>query len=144
MNIVLLLFFNLAKPILKVFNQYFKYELCLHDDDDVDRMSMMMKLIRCQQWWWWSNWSDVNDDDDDDDDVIDKMSMMMIKSIRWYCWGVLIHSAVFFSLIKSPKAIMIDSIFLKILIELLKLLKGTVKEMQQKRSISKWKQVIWT
>lgn len=49
MNIVLLLFFNLAKPILKVFNQYFKYELCLHDDDDVDQMSMMMKLIRCQQ-----------------------------------------------------------------------------------------------
>lgn len=46
MNIVLLLFFNLAKPILKVFNQYFKYELCLHDDDDVDQMSMMMKLIR--------------------------------------------------------------------------------------------------
>lgn len=41
----------------------------------------------------------------------------------------------FFLLIKSPKAIMIDSIFLKILIELLKLLKGTVKEMQQKRSI---------
>lgn len=110
MNIVLLLFFNLAKPILKVFNQYFKYELCLHDDDDVDQMSMMMRLIRCQQWWWWSNWSDVNDDDDD---VIDKMSMMMIKSIRWYCWGVLIHSAVFFSLIKSPKAIiMIDSNFL--------------------------------
>lgn len=31
---------------------------------------------------------------------------------------------------------MIDSIFLKILIELLKLLKGTVKEMQQKKSAS--------
>lgn len=124
MNIVLLLVFNLAKPILKVCNQYF---------------NMSIVMIRCQ-WWWWSNWSDVNNDDDD---VIDQMSMMMMKLIRWYSWGVLIHNAVFFHLLKVQKQLWLI-LFFKILIELLKLLKGTVKEMQQKRSISKWKQVIWT